>query len=58
MAALTLLLAVPHGPEGTCGTLLEQAATVGTLLLGVATILTVVSLLEYIRGLWPFLSQS
>eukprot|EP00884_Botryococcus_braunii_P012032 jgi/Botrbrau1/2082/Bobra.0047s0043.1 len=58
MAALTLLLGTSHVPEGDPGFYLEHAATLGTVLLLIATLLTVVSLLEYIRGLWPVLSQS
>lgn len=58
MGALTLLLGSSHGKEGWLTRFLEPAASLGTALLLVATLLTVVSLVEYIRGLWPYLSKA
>lgn len=53
MAALTLLL-YSAGGQGH-GVLHEVSASLGLPLLGIASLLTVVSLAEYFRGMWKYL---
>ena len=52
MAALTLLL---YSTGGNCnGKLHEVSAFLGLPLLGIASLLTVVSLADYLRGMWKY----
>ncbi len=53
MAALTLLLYSAGG--GGHGVLHEMSAALGLPLLGVASLLTVFSLAEYMRGMWKYM---
>ena len=52
MASLTLLLVMRDGGSGP---LVAVAGVAGPDLLGVATYLTVWSLVLYLRQLWPFM---
>ncbi len=54
MASLTLMLLTAGG---TGGAMYSTAASLGLALLFLATLLTVLSLVDYLRGIWKYLQM-